>query len=266
MKSDQILLFIPVYNCEKQIARVLEQLNNDVMKYIKRVIIVNNKSIDRSEQVIKEYLERHMEIPAILVRNDENYGLGGSHKVAFKYALENKFDYIIVLHGDDQGNISDFLPIIKNGIHKNFDCCLGSRFMKGSQSKGYSFLRKFGNYVFNIFFSIVSRKYITDLGSGLNLYKVSSLKNEYYIKFPDTLYFNDCMILAQCYYKQKIKFVPISWREEDQVSNNKLMKFALSLIQLCIRYLANPKKFVEREMRKKIISRYTYSIIFSNCD
>ena len=98
--------------------------------------------------------------------------------------------------------------------------------------------------------------YLT-LGSGLNLYAVEPLKNGYYKKFPDTLYFNDCMILALCQLKQKVLFFPISWREEDQVSNNKLTSFGISLLKLCGRYLRSPRDFVTREWREKIIDEYT---------
>lgn len=90
--------------------------------------------------------------------------------------------------------------------------------MKGSRLIGYSKLRIWGNYGFNLLFSLVVHKSVKDLGSGLNLYKVKTLKSKYYIQYPDTLYFNDLMILASCYYKQKMMFYPISWREEDQVS------------------------------------------------
>ena len=38
--KDRILLFIPAYNCEKQITRVLEQLDASVMRYIDEVIVV----------------------------------------------------------------------------------------------------------------------------------------------------------------------------------------------------------------------------------
>lgn len=143
-----------------------------------------------------------------------------------------------MLHGDDQGAIADLLPILNDGTYKKYDCCLGSRFMKGSKTGGYSALRTWGNYGFNWLFSLVARKKITDLGSGLNLYAVEPLKNEYYKKFPDTLYFNDCMILALCQMKQRVLFFPISWREEDQVSNNKLTSFGISLLKLCGKYLA----------------------------
>lgn len=264
-RKEKILVFIPMYNCEKQIVRVLDQLRGPIQQFISEVIIVNNRSADHGEEaVIQSLRSTPLGIPATLLRNNENYGLGGSHKVAFQYAIDHGFDYVIVLHGDDQGNISDFLPMLQKASYRSYDCCLGSRFMKGSNPKGYSMLRKIGNYGFNLIFSIVARKKISDLGSGLNMYQVSSLKDGYYMKFPDTLYFNDCMILAQCQMKQRLMFVPISWREEDQVSNNKLTKFAISLLKMCWQYMAGPERFVHSEMRDKIISDYAYETIYKN--
>src|SRR5699024_12022625 len=55
-----------------------------------------------------------------------------------------------------------------SGEYKQYDCCLGSRFMRGSRIKGYSALRIFGNYGFNWLFSLVTLHKITDLGSGLD--------------------------------------------------------------------------------------------------
>jgi len=184
--------------------------------------------------------------------------------VAFGYAAAHGYEHLVVLHGDDQGAIVDLLPILEEGTYKNYDCCLGSRFMKGSKIGGYSALRVVGNHGFNWLFSVVARKKITDLGSGLNLYAVEPLKTEYYKKFPDTLYFNDCMILALCQMKQRVLFFPISWREEDQVSNNKLTSFGVSLLKLCGKYLAGPKAFVEREWRDNIIENYSYEVVASN--
>ena len=52
----------------------------------------------------------------------------------------------------------DLLPILEDGTYKNYDCCLGSRFMKGSKIGGYSALRVVGNHGFNWLFSVVARK------------------------------------------------------------------------------------------------------------
>ena len=104
-----------MYNCEKQIVRVLAQLDKTVCEYISAVIVVNNRSTDNGEQAVKEWLKANRPaVPVTLLRNDENYGLGGSHKVAFDYALNNAYDYVVVLHGDDQGSIANLLPYLRS--------------------------------------------------------------------------------------------------------------------------------------------------------
>ena len=55
---DKILLFIPMYNCEKQITRVLGQLDKEILKYITEVIVVNNRSTDHGEKAAVDYCIR----------------------------------------------------------------------------------------------------------------------------------------------------------------------------------------------------------------
>lgn len=251
----KILLFIPGYNCEKQIVRVLDQLDIEIRKYIDEIIFINNRSTDNTEKVVLQY-KKEKKIPLHVLRNDDNYNLGGSHKVAFDYAIKNKFDYVIVLHGDDQGNIKDLLPILKSKEYTNYDCILGARFMKGSVLGRYSKFRTFGNRVYNLLFSIVVHKRIYDLGSGLNMYSVKMLENKFYYKFPDRLTFNYCMILASNYYKHNIKFFPISWREDDQVSNVKLTSQAMNVLKMLFKYFIN-KEYINNEFREKVIKEYT---------
>lgn len=264
--KDKILLFIPMYNCEKQITRVLKQLTPEVLTYIDEIITVNNISTDNTEQVVKNFANKHKEIPITLIRNNSNYGLGGSHKVAFSYAKENSFDYVIVLHGDDQGDINDIMKILKSKKYRQFDACLGARFHKKSKLGNYSAFRTFGNRVYNMLFSIGIHKKVYDLGSGLNMYKVSSLNREYYKKFPDNLTFNYCMVMAIDYYKQKVVFFPISWREDDQVSNVKLFSQAINVLSMLGSYVINKSKFMKGEHREVSYDKYTYTTVMRNLD
>ena len=262
---NKILLFIPMYNCEKQIVRVLGQLTDEVCSYLSEVIIINNRSTDNGEQVVQDYLnDNHLPVKVSLFRNDDNYGLGGSHKVAFKYAVENDFDYVILLHGDDQGDISNILPYLKNKEYEKYDCFLGARFMKGSKLQGYSKFRTFGNIVYNTLFSIGCGYKVYDLGSGLNMYKVDILRDKFYFKYKDNLVFNYCMVMGQAYYKHKVKFFPIIWREDDQVSNVKMVNQAMIVLKLLGSYIVNHKKFVTDEHRDKVIEDYTAKTIYTN--
>ena len=236
-------------------------------KYISEAIIVNNRSTDNGEQAAIEKIKKmNAGFPIKVLKNRENYGLGGSHKVAFNYAIENNFDYVIVLHGDDQGSISDMIPVLENGAFKKYDCCLGGRFAKGSKLVGYSKFRTFGNLVFNVIFSISVGKRILDLGAGLNLYSTRMLKSKYYEKFPDNLTFNCYMLFALASYKQTYRFVPIVWREEDQVSNVKMTRQAWQTLKMAVSYFFGRKKFMLKDAREKKFKEYKSDVVFSTED
>lgn len=246
--SERMLLFIPAYNCEKQITRVLDQLDKKVFAYFEEVLVVNNRSTDATEKVVLEYIGLHPQKPIKLMRNTDNYGLGGSQKMAFGYAVDHGYDYVCMLHGDDQGNIQDFIPMLARGIYAKHDCVLGARFMRGSKLKGYSRFRTFGNVVYNFIFAFVTKRRIFDLGSGLNMYSTKMLKDKFYEKFPDNLMFNYVMILASHYYKHDIIFYPVSWREDDQVSNVKMVNQAVTVLKMAFAYLVN-KESIKNEYR-----------------
>lgn len=259
----KILVFIPAFRCEAQISRVLEQFDLGAQRLIHTVMVVDNRSPDKTLDVA---IERGKVLLAncnfIALLNKDNYGLGGSHKAAFTYAIEHNFDYVVVLHGDDQANIHDLLPQLEAGNHLKVDCLLGARFMRDSRLMGYSWFRTFGNRVYNALFSLVTGKVIFDLGSGLNLYRVDTLRDFYFKNFPDDLTFNYVMLLASYYRKQKVCFFPITWREEDQLSNVKLFQQALKVLGLLAGYALRRKHFVNSELRHRIFEIYTGDIVY----
>lgn len=265
MMKEKILVFIPSYRCEKQICRVLDQFDSSVQKCIDTVMVVDNQSPDRTLEVAINHGKAILtNCNFIAWRNDNNYGLGGSHKVAFIYAIKKDFDYLVVLHGDDQADIRDLLPLLDSKIHHEFECLLGARFMTGSQLGGYSWFRTFGNRVYNALFSLVVFRAIYDLGSGLNLYKLKSFKDLYFKSFPDDLTFNYVMLLASYFRKQRILYFPISWREEDQRSNVKLFRQAIKVLALLISFARNQGQFIEMELRSHVFCHYSGQIIHSH--
>ncbi|GHU42521.1 hypothetical protein FACS1894190_11940 [Spirochaetia bacterium] len=260
---DKILIFIPMYNCEKQIPRVIAQITGKVLSYITEILVIDNGSPDNSINAALQAIQ-YCTVKAKVVQNVDNYSLGGSHKVAFQYAIENGFDYLIVLHGDDQGSINDIVPILESKMYRNADMTLGSRFMKGSKLPGYSKFRIFGNIVYNLLFSIVLFRPISDLGSGLNMYRAASLKGAWWYKLPDKLSFNYTMLMAASYLKQKIRFFPISWQEEDQVSNVKIMRQAVEMAGMLVKYFFLRGRYIKSELRQIIVEKYEYRTIGEN--
>lgn len=259
----KILLFIPCYNCEKEIVKVLESLI-DYNKYFTQIMVIDNGSSDSTRENAIEWAKSHKFMPVWVMKNQKNYNLGGSHKAAFEFAINNNFDYITVIHGDNQGEISDIKEILEKEIYTKYDCCLGARFMKGSKLINYSTVRIIGNIVFNILFSLCLGKKLYDLGGGLNIYSVEMLKNRFYFKFPDALTFNYLMTMALDFYKQKYMFFPLTWKEEGQISNVKVTSQGFDLLSKLFKYILNRKKFITSELRSEIIREYKSDCLFKN--
>ncbi len=239
-------MFIPVYNCEKQITRVLESIKvNNVTENFHEIIVVDNRSTDSTIEAVKSYRENN-DLKITILQNRANYNLGGSHKVAFNYMIENNYDYIMVLHGDDQAHVEDIQQFIDISILNRYDKIMGSRFMKKSKIEGYSLLRKYGNVLMNTFTSVMTNHFIKDLGSGLNMYSLNFVKSDFYIECSDNLTFNNHLIFCDPEMKKRFTYLPIQWKEEDQISNAKLIKQALEIIGLSIRksviFLKNKNK------------------------
>ena len=112
--------------------------------------------------------------------------------------------------------------------------------------------------------NIECTKKISDLGSGLNMYKVDILKNKFYLKFPDNLTFNCYMLEASNYYKHSIKFFPISWREDDQVSNVKMVNQALKTLSMLAKYFFGRGKYITSELRDVVIENYDATVVYTN--
>lgn len=266
MTKERILVFIPMYNCEKQIPRVVAQFVPEVQAIVDRLIIVNNRSTDSSENTAIEAIQSLKGLEALVLRNQDNYGLGGSHKVAFDYSIANDFTHIIVLHGDDQGSIENILPLLKEGRHRDYDCLLGARFHPKSRLEGYSAFRTFGNNVYNTIFSAVCGRRIYDLGSGLNMYDVRILNDGFFRLFPDDLTFNYYMALAHTYFHHRFEFFPITWRENDQLSNVKLFNQAMRVLRLLMDFTLDKEEFFKRDHRMRKIERYTSEMAAANFD
>ena len=104
--------------------------------------------------------------------------------------------------------------------------------MRGSKLMGYSLYRTLGNYGLNAICGLLLRRRIADQGSGLNLYSTRYLSSRFYIDFDNTLIFPNLMFLHGVDSGSRYRFIPITWREEDQRSNAKAVEQALRVIRL----------------------------------
>ena len=263
MAGDRILVFIPCYNCAPQVGRVLQQFKGDIASHIEEVLVLDNGSTDATIDAAIAHAPQVEQARVTVARNRENYNLGGSHKAAYAYAESAGFTHVVTLHGDDQGTIDDLLPVLRAGDHQRHDACMGARFTKGARLQNYSLVRILGNRVFNTIFSIAAGQRVTDMGSGLNLLVRAAFADPGLRLLPDDLHFNPYLLLKMIGDGRSVHFFPISWREDDQVSNVKMASQALQTLRAPMLYAFARKRFQTSDFRKQRRQEYLFDIVQS---
>jgi glycosyltransferase involved in cell wall biosynthesis len=228
---DRLMIFIPTYNCEKQLPRVLEKIDLNVQRFVEEIVIIDNRSNDATVTAAVRSAQT-LGVKVSVLRNMENYSLGGSIKRAFLYAMEQGYDYVITLHGDDQADIRELSPMLESGDYRRSDIVIGARFHPDSRLEGYSFVRRAGNRMLNFVCALIHRRRIDDLIAGINCFKVDFFRSQFFLRFPDNLTFDAHFLLYALSRKAQVKYIPITWREEDQASNAKVMRQAFIILRL----------------------------------
>lgn len=261
MEGARTLLIIPMYNCESQIVRVLEKSRDFVLEFVDEVILIDNQSTDKTLVNATQGILSYPKDTSV-IQNQENINLGGSLKTGFMYAIENNFQFVIVLHGDDQASIENLRFAFSDLHESDFDLLIGARFHKDSVLKGYSIVRKIGNRILNLFCQLSTGRRISDLIAGLNLIRLESLDINEILVFPNNLTFDVHLLLHSINRKKNIEFFPMTWVEEDQVSNAKVLRQGASIMHLFVRYFFLRSKVFQ--FPSTTDSYASFSVIFSN--
>lgn len=264
-EKSSTLLAITCYNCAGQIGRVIDKIAKiEHTKYFQEIIVFDNHSKDETCSIAGAALQK-LNTPSRVVKNNGlNYGLGGSHKSAFAHAQRVGHTHVVILHGDDQASISDLTDFLMTEKPPSHTHLLGARFHPKSILRGYSKFRTFGNIVYNWLFSIATGRRFYDLGSGLNLYVVEDLKGGWYEKYADDLTFNYYFFLGLQDRGAEVMYFPITWTEEDQVSNVKLTSQAIRVLKLLLTYIFSRKNFRSKDHRSEVIEPYSFTTAETN--
>ncbi|MBP3887001.1 MAG: glycosyltransferase family 2 protein [Cellulosilyticum sp.] len=153
------LVIIPVYNEEKNIEKVI----NDLQIHCKECdyIIVNDCSNDGTKALCERKNYKVIHLPV-------NLGIGGGMQTGYKYAYENGYDVAIQFDGDGQHNAQYINELIKKLETEQLDMVIGSRFLtkEGFQS---SFMRRMGIRFFSRLLYMLTKQKITDPTSGFRV-------------------------------------------------------------------------------------------------
>jgi glycosyltransferase involved in cell wall biosynthesis len=197
----KVLISIPVFNEEKNIGYVLDDIRANCPNY--DILIIDDCSTDNSSFVCQS--KENVNI----IKLSNNLGIGGARQTAFKYAFYNNYDILVQLDGDGQHD-SRYINDMILSLEKGNNICIGSRFIKfeGFQS---SLMRRTGITFLYTLIKLISSLSITDPTSGFRVCDRKAIKlfaNEYPVDYPEP----ESIVMAA---KNKLKIceIPVQMKE-----------------------------------------------------
>jgi glycosyltransferase involved in cell wall biosynthesis len=160
-------VLLPTYNN----AATLQQVIDDVLRYTRNIIVVNDGSTDATEEILKAYPE------LTLISYQPNRGKGYALRTGLRAAADAGYDYAITMDSDGQHYASD-LPIFLEQISKTPGALLvGARNMRVENVPVKS---SFGNRFSNFWFWFNTHIRLPDTQSGYRLYPVQRVGRKRY--------------------------------------------------------------------------------------
>ena len=236
----KILIFIPAYNVEKKIADVLNRIPKEIFNdHLTSILIIDDFSKDNTRSVIKKYLETKSEDSSIqLIVNEKNFGYGGVQKIAFKYAIKNNFDYVIMLHGDGQYTPEKIPEFVNNLLNNKVDAVFGSRLIypKDALKGGMPLYKFIGNRVLTFIQNLILGSKMTEFHSGYRSYKINALKKINFEKNTNYFHFDSEIIIQMLKLNYVIKEIPMPTFYGDEVSHLRSIPYGINVLISTIKY------------------------------
>ncbi len=162
-----VLIIIPAYNEEKNIKKVLEDLDKPQIRAFADVLVMNDASADETNWIVKRNKSKYL-----LVTHVFNLGYGSALQLGYKYAIRRGYRYVIQMDADGQHDVCNIPQIYealttKDEKGETPDIVLCSRYMQGSGVYPTTFQKRLASGLFQWMIRLFSGRWITDTTTGL---------------------------------------------------------------------------------------------------
>ena len=228
----RVLVFIVAYFAEATILDVLRRIPA-LPEYEVEVLIIDDcssdKTFEHAERLRRLGQYRHR---LTVLANPVNQGYGGNQKLGYRYAIENGFDFVALVHGDGQ-YAPEMLPdILAPMARGEADVVHGSRMLRSRDAlKGGMPLYKFvGNKILTWYQNRVLRTRLSEFHTGYKAYTTAALRRIPFELNSNVFHFDTEIIIQFLRAGARIVEVAIPTHYGDEVCHVNGLRYAKDVI------------------------------------
>ncbi len=162
------LVIIPTYKEKENIEKMVRKVFS--LPLLFELLIIDDNSPDGTAEIIKN-LQTEYPSKLHMIQRSGKLGLGTAYITGFKWAIENKYDYIFEMDADFSHNPDDLIKLYEACENHGADLAIGSRYISGVNVVNWPIGRILMSYFASSYVRFVTGMTIRDTTAGFKCYK-----------------------------------------------------------------------------------------------
>lgn len=211
---DNLYIIVPAYNESENIKNLINEWYPIVEKHSgngeSRLVVIDDGSKDNTYDLLCKLAKDR---PLLKPITKTNGGHGATVLYGYRYAIENKADYIFQTDSDGQTNSAEFEGFWKE--RNGFDAIIGNRVVRGD-GKSRKFVEDVVCFLLRLIFGVK----LKDANAPFRLMK-TELVAKYINKLPQDFNIPNIIFTTYfVYHQERVKFIPITFKPRQGGTNS----------------------------------------------
>lgn len=238
-RAVRVLVFVVLYESERQIEQTLDRVpqelieSNDV-----DFLVIDDASPDASAERALDWARRRNVHRLTLLRNPVNQGYGGNQKLGYRLAIDDGYDFVILLHGDGQYApelLPEFIRLFRDTAA---DVVLGSRMgsIASARAGGMPWYKVFGNRILTGIQNALTGRHLVEYHTGYRGYSTRFLRSIPFEQDSNDFHFDTEILLQAFHVDAKIEQFPIPTHYGDEICHVNGLRYAWDVLRATVRF------------------------------